>query len=162
MRVGSQEYRQPLQRAGIVAGGKTRFRAKQTHGIRVVDVQPVHDDCLRWVATIPVGLAPECREQHDNGKEAADDAVEARGGLRHLRGCRLGWQRTQTRLLASRLGWRRSEVLGWRGGTCQTAATVETGRGSRHTPRPRGHGVLCLYVPVRRSARDRAACRSSA
>lgn len=30
---------------------------------------------------------PERHKQHDNGKEDADDAVEARGGLLHLHDC---------------------------------------------------------------------------
>eukprot|EP00964_Phaeocystis_antarctica_P127016 scaffold90679_cov69-Phaeocystis_antarctica.AAC.2 len=55
-RIGRQKHRQPLQRAGTAVDRRTQFRARPAHGMRVVDVQPVHDDCLRRVATVLVGL----------------------------------------------------------------------------------------------------------
>ena len=51
-----QKHPQPLQRAGTAAGERARFRARQTHGVRVIDFQPVHDNCLREVAMMLVGL----------------------------------------------------------------------------------------------------------
>eukprot|EP00964_Phaeocystis_antarctica_P037453 scaffold21379_cov63-Phaeocystis_antarctica.AAC.2 len=70
----------------------------------------------------------------------------------------VGWRRTQTRLLASRLGWRRGEVRMEEARRPVATVAVLT----RHTPRPHGHGALPICIPARRSARERAACRSSA
>ena len=58
-----QEHRQPLQRAGTTADERTRFRARQAHGMRVVDVQL--DDCLRRVATVLVGLVEGVAEAEE-------------------------------------------------------------------------------------------------
>eukprot|EP00964_Phaeocystis_antarctica_P080565 scaffold50326_cov60-Phaeocystis_antarctica.AAC.3 len=44
----------PRAPAATAAG---RHRRGLTHGVRVVYIQPVHDDCLRGVATVLVGLA---------------------------------------------------------------------------------------------------------
>ena len=67
--VGGQDHWQPLQRAGTAAGRKTRLRAWQAHGMRVVNAEPVHDDCLCGVATT----------------DAAVQEVDLRGvGLGHI------------------------------------------------------------------------------
>ena len=44
--VEGQKQRQPLKRACTGASRSTRLPARQIHSVRLVDLHPVHDDCL--------------------------------------------------------------------------------------------------------------------